>query len=90
MDNRPLKHVNLKFFRDAWAKSVKCPTLDFGSGRDLMVREIKPPAGLCADSVEPVWESLSAPAPLKHDRSFVLALSKQTKLSFFFFFFNCA
>ena len=54
MDNRPLTHVNLKFFRDAWAKSVKCPTLDFGSGRDLMVRETKPPEGLCADSVESV------------------------------------
>ena len=49
------------------AQSVKHLTLDFGSGRDLTVREFKPDAGLCADSVEPASDSLSpslfAPPP---------------------------
>ena len=41
----------------AWgAQSVKRPTSDFGSGRDLTVRES---VGLCADSAEPAWDSLS-------------------------------
>ena len=43
------------------AQSVKCPTLGFGSGRDLAVREFKPHVGLHVDSVEPAWDSLSAP-----------------------------
>ena len=34
-------------------------TLGFGSGHDLVVREIRPHVGLCADSVEPAWDSLS-------------------------------
>ena len=33
-------------------QSVKCPTLDFGSGDDLMVHEIEPHISLCADSRE--------------------------------------
>ena len=49
------------------AQSVKCPTLGFGSGHDLMVHEIKPRIGICADSTEPAWDShflsLSAPPP---------------------------
>ena len=41
-------------FWGAWvAQSVERPTLDFGSGRDLMVGEIEPRVRLCADSVEP-------------------------------------
>ena len=32
------------------AQSVKCLSLDSSSGHDLVVREIKPHAGLCADS----------------------------------------
>ena len=44
----------------AWvAQLAKHLTLDFGSGHDLMVREFKPQTGLCADSVEPAWDSLS-------------------------------
>ena len=40
--------------RGAWvAQSVKCLTLDFGSGRDLAVREFEPHVGICADSIEP-------------------------------------
>ena len=47
-----------------WHKSVKRQTLDLGSGHDLVICEIKPRAGLCADSAEPAWDSLSAPSLL--------------------------
>ena len=52
------------------AQSVKGPTLDLGSSRDLMVHEFEPHIGLCIDSAEPAWDSLSpalsfpAPSPL--------------------------
>ena len=46
------------------AQSVKPPALDFGSGPDLTVCEFEPHIGICADSVEPAWDSLSlAPLP---------------------------
>ena len=35
------------------AESVKRPSLDFGSGHNLTVREFKPRTGLCPDSAEP-------------------------------------
>ena len=62
-----------------WIKS-QCLTLDFGSGHDLTVREFEPHFRLCADSVEPAWDSrspsLSAPPML------VLSLSlKISKLN---------
>ena len=38
-------------------QSVKCLTLDFGSGHDLRVCEFKPRIGLCAGSAEPAWDS---------------------------------
>ena len=38
---------------------VKHLTLDFGSGHDLRVRGFKPCVRICADSVEPSWNSLS-------------------------------
>ena len=41
------------------AQLVKYPTLDFGSGHDFVVCEFEPLVGLCADSVEPPWDSLS-------------------------------
>ena len=41
------------------AQSVKRLTRDFGSGHDLAVPEIKMHSGLCADSEEPGWDSLS-------------------------------
>ena len=51
-------------------QSVKHPTLDFDSGHGLMVCEIKPHIGLCADSAEPAWDSvsfsLSVPPRLAH------------------------
>ena len=58
----------------AWvAQSAKRLTLDFGSGRDLTARGSEPRVGFCADSTEPVWDSvpfslslsLSAPPPAR-------------------------
>ena len=44
----------------AWvAQLVKHPTVDFGSGHDLTVGETDLLSGLCADSTEPDWDSLS-------------------------------
>ena len=43
---------------------VKRLTLDLGSCYDLTVHEIEPCIGLCADSTEPAWDSLSLPLPL--------------------------
>ena len=43
----------------AWvAQVVKHLTLDFGLGHDLTVCESEPHIGLCADRVEPAWDSL--------------------------------
>ena len=42
------------YLRGTWvAESVKCPTLGFGSSRDLTVCKFEPLIGLRADSVEP-------------------------------------
>ena len=47
-------------FRGVWvAQSAKHPTLDFGSGHDLIVREFEPHIRLCTDGAEPAWDSLS-------------------------------
>ena len=49
------------------AQSVKCPTLDFGSGHDLTIREFEPHSRVCTDSTEPAWDSVSLsldPSPL--------------------------
>ena len=49
----------------AWvAQMVKCPTLNFGSGHDVLVYEIQPHHVLCADSAEPARGSLSLSLPL--------------------------
>ena len=45
---------NEKINRGAWvAQSVKCPTLGFGSGHDLVVSEFELCMELCAGGVEP-------------------------------------
>ena len=44
------------------AQSVKRLALDFGSGHDLLVPEIKPLIELCADSTNFAWESASLSA----------------------------
>ena len=59
------------------AQSVKCPTLDFGSGHDLTVHEFEPYSRLCIDSVEPAWDSLSSSLSL----SLSLSLSALSLLS---------
>ena len=41
------------------AQLVKHLTLNFGSGHDLTVHEMEPLIKLCADSMEPAWDSLS-------------------------------
>ena len=41
------------------AQSVKHPTLGFCLGHDLTVREFELCIGLCADNMEPAWDSLS-------------------------------
>ena len=47
-------------FRDTWvAQLVERPTLRFVSGRGLVVRGIGSRVGLCTDSTEPAWDSLS-------------------------------
>ena len=62
------------------ALSVKRLTLGFGLGLDLTVSEFKPRVGLCANSVEPAWNSLSpplsAPPPIACPLSLSLALSQ--------------
>ena len=61
----------LNFSRDIWvAQSVKHLTLDFSSGHDLELR-----IGLCADSMEPAWDSLS-PLPLCTSLPCALSLSQ--------------
>ena len=71
-------YLEKKISQGTWvAQSGKCPTLDFGSGHDLMVCGIVSCVGLCNDSTEPAWDSLSplsAPPP-----AFVLSLSKINK-----------
>ena len=57
------------------------PTLDFGSGQDLMVGEFEPHIGLCADGEMPAWDSLSfslCPSPA-HTLSLTLSLSLKRK-----------
>ena len=41
------------------AQSVKHLTLGFGSGHHLTIHEFEPLIGLCADSLELAWDSLS-------------------------------
>ena len=47
------------------AQSVKHPTPDFSSCHDLTVRDFQPGIRLCADGVEPAWDSLSVHPPPK-------------------------
>ena len=63
----------------AWvAQLVKCPTLGFGSGHDLMVHAFEPYIRLQANSAEPSWDSLSPSlsAPLLFTLCLCLCLSK--------------
>ena len=63
--------------RGTWvAQSVKRPTLDFGPGQDLTVREFKPLIELCTDSTEPAWDSLSLSLSLLLPHSLSLSQNK--------------
>ena len=46
------------------AQSVERPTLGFGSGSGLTVREFKPRIGLRANNREAAWDFLSLPPSL--------------------------
>ena len=52
--------LNYVYFWGTWVtQSVKHVTLDFSSGHDLTISEIKPYFGLCTNSAKPAWDSLS-------------------------------
>ena len=55
------------------AQSVRCPTLGFGSARDLGVSGFKPHIRLHAGSVEPACDSLSLRFSLPLPCSFTLS-----------------
>ena len=66
--------------RGTWvAQSVRPLTLDFSSGHDLMNGEIEPCVGLCADSAEPAWDSLSPSLSVPPLLMCSLSLSKISK-----------
>ena len=56
------------------AQSVQCLTLDFALGHDLTVHGIKLCIGLCSDSAELAWDSLSPSSSLPLPLSFSLSL----------------
>ena len=64
--------------RGAWVtQTVRCPTLDLGSGHHLMVCELELCAGLCAE--RPAWDSsppTHPPAPPLRALSLSLSLLK--------------
>ena len=60
------------------AQSVKHLTLDFGSGVDFTVHGFEPHIGLCIDSAEPAWDSLSSLCP-SSTRSLALSQNKKNK-----------
>ena len=63
------------------AQSVKHPTLDLGSGRDLMVRGIETLVRLCANSAEPAWDSLFLSLSLSLSLSLLLLSLQLLSLS---------
>ena len=63
------------------AQLVKCSTLGFSSGHDLMVCGFKPPVGLCLDSAELAWDSLSPSLSAPPQLSLSLSLSLSLKIN---------
>ena len=59
---------------------VKRPPLDFGSGHDLTFHEFESWVGLCADSSDPAWDSLS-PSLTAPPCSLSLSLSLSLKMN---------
>ena len=76
-------HHHKKGVWGAWvAQLVKRLTLDFSSGRDLiMVRRFEPRIRLRADSMEPARDSVSLPLSLPLPDSCFLSLSLSLSLS---------
>ena len=69
--------TNVSGGRGAWvAQSVKGLTLGFSSGHDLTVCVMGPHLGLCADSAEPAWDSLSLPLSASPPLMCSVSLSK--------------
>ena len=64
------------------AQLVKHPTLNFGSGHDLMVHEFEPCVGLCDGNAEPAWDSLSPSLSAPPLLSFSLSLSQNQQTLF--------
>ena len=63
-------------FRGAWvAQSVKCATLDFGSGQDLLVVRSSPEWG-STPTVQSLLEIFSLHPPLSAPPLLTLSLSK--------------
>ena len=60
------------------AQSVKCQTLDCSSGNNLTVCGIESHAGLCADGMEPAWDS-RCPSLSARPLSLFLSLNIKTK-----------
>ena len=58
------------------AQSVKCLAFGLGSGHDLAVGEFEPRTRLCADGVEPAWDSLSPSLPAPPPLALSVSLSK--------------
>ena len=57
------------------AQLVKQPTLDFGSGHDLLVGHgIETHVQLCTDRAEPAWDSFSLSLPLPPSLILLLSL----------------
>ena len=61
-------------------QSVEHLTLGFGSGHDFVLCEFEPCMGLCTDSTEPTWDSLSPSLPLCHSPARAHSLSKINKI----------
>ena len=54
--------LEIKWPRGTWvAQPVKLLTLGFGSDYAFGVCELEPCIGLCTNSMEPAWDSLSLP-----------------------------
>ena len=63
------------------AQLVKRSILAFDSGHDLTIQGFEPHIGLCADSMEPIWDSLSPPLPTPaHTCALSLSLSLSLKI----------
>ena len=59
-----------------WLSQLSAQLLILASGHDLTVHGFEPHARLHADSVEPIWDILSAPPAHAHTLSLSLKINK--------------